>query len=95
MSHKFRPGQRVVCIDDKGYKDKDVIIIPKGTVVTIAGQDSWVPDHYDIEEYPVSKSGYPAAYKGARFRPLISSTTDFVEVTYTKIIETVPKTCAS
>lgn len=95
MSHIFKPGQKVICARPKEITNPDVIVIPKDTVVTILKPCTVYSGAYEIVEYPNNIYGEPASYMGHHFEPIVETTEQFVEVTFTKIIETAPKTCAS
>ena len=93
---KFKPGQKVVCARPETIVNPIIIKIPKGDTVTVSATHRFNGrNFYSIEEYLLGTFGKPAYYDESHFEPLISTTQQFVEVTYTKIIETAPKTCSS
>jgi hypothetical protein len=63
---------KVMCIDGTPSKNSNVIDIPFGRIVTVAGEAGFNQgeDHFFILEYPRSKSGKKAAYTKRRFAPL-------------------------
>lgn len=91
---KFKVGQKVVCVSPETMTHPDIVVIPRGEIVTIAGESGIYSGNYYILEYPVSKSGVVCSYKPYHFEPLIEAD-QFIEMTYTKILETTPKVSMS
>ena len=95
MSHKFKPGQKVVCARPEMMNNPVAIKQKKGEVVTIDKLGEHHSGCYHLVEYPLGTNGRKMEYDERHFEPLIETTQQFVEVTFTKIVESVPKTCAS
>lgn len=84
--HKFKPGQKVVCVGDHRQHKGLVPKIPVGDVVIVAGFATKIIGNLVISGYEKALNGDNATYKPSQFAPLIE-TDQFVEVTFTKVAE--------
>lgn len=61
---------KVMCIDETGYANDEVVRIPVGEIVTVIGESDCFEDHLYIYEYLRTKNGYKASYHKKHFAPL-------------------------
>lgn len=102
MSHKFHVGQKVIRIvpwkcTNKIWKgqaiQKDEVHVIREIAFCTCGCGISGLRFEGIINPLID--GQELGYDKSEFEPLIETTQQFVEVTFTKIIETAPKTCAS
>lgn len=91
---KFKVGQKVVCVADKRVHKEHVVKIPIGEVVVVKGYSKIFAGNIYIHGYERALDGCIASYDVTQFAPLIE-TDQFIEMTYTKILETTPKVSMS
>lgn len=96
MNHKFKPGQKLVCIKDTIPKNEfwKGSIIKEGDIVTVKDiVDSSIDGNpiIDFIEHPAQQSDFlvKCYYSPSYFAPLIEAD-QFVEVAFEKVIKHSP-----
>jgi len=92
---KFKSGIKVVRIVEwsctvKGWQGKP---IQKGQILTIRSIENDKGNlclRFEEIKNPLNHAGREFGYLASEFEPIIESNTGFIEMTYTKIIESIP-----